>query len=133
MTSVPGRPGGASYWRSPTTKRIGGEASLRDRRTSPGLGSCARYRTSWAFVDSHGTNYTDCSGVSILCEECWAELTPMERVPFYRVWWEQTHWATMLDLDRPTYPYCQFPTREARIADSVDTWPRLLEAVLAGG
>lgn len=120
------RPGSASYWRSPTTQRIGYAASHLDPRVPPGLSDCMRCRTSWAFVDGHTTEYGDGSGSSILCEECWAELTPQERLPFYRVHWEQgvSEWR-FGPLAGPEY---------AEQGDRYRAeWPKIQAAVLAGG
>lgn len=73
-----------------------------ERLLHPGYGSCHRCGRSWAVVDGHSTpyhtvepatthdadNFTTISYVSSscfpLCEQCWKELTPEQRLPFYR-------------------------------------------------
>lgn len=50
---------------------------------SPGYSACLACGTSWLFVEGHATNYRDGSGCFPLCEKCWEERTPEERLPFY--------------------------------------------------
>ncbi len=73
---------------------------------TPHLGSCGRCFTTWAFVKSHTTYYTDGRGCFPLCEACWHELSPSERVPFYRdlmeVWQSQ---GRNIDDDWPRVEY----------------------------
>ena len=54
----------------------------------PGLGWCYRCKTNWAFVESHTTWLNDHAATFPLCEQCWDELTPEERLPYYRMQWE---------------------------------------------
>ncbi len=59
-----------------------GQASQRFN----GLSFCHRCLTTWGFVDHHCTQTKrDGSGMFPLCELCWRELKPVERVPFYRI------------------------------------------------
>lgn len=65
-------------------------AAGRDTRTgrisrvvSPGYSCCRACGTSWLFVEGHDTPYRDGSGCFPLCERCWEERTPEERLPFY--------------------------------------------------
>ena len=62
-------------------------------REYPGHSFCLRCRTAWGTVAEHSTRFATNSGMFPLCELCWAELTPQERLPFYRVLWEQWHMA----------------------------------------
>ncbi len=66
---------------------------------SPGYGQCGRCRTTWSFVDGHVTDYSKSGGCFPLCKQCWAELTPAERLPFYRRLWES--WSEP-NVDWPT-------------------------------
>lgn len=63
--------------------------NLRIGRTgqlfAPGYGWCLRCETPWLFVHYHLTPYgSHGRGCLPLCEKCWTELTPAQRVPFYR-------------------------------------------------
>lgn len=65
-------------------------SSLTDRH--PGileetLGRCGRCNISWKWVEGHSTQYSETSGCFPLCEKCWGELMPAERLPFYRDLW----------------------------------------------
>lgn len=55
---------------------------------TPGYSWCLRCKTSWPFVKYHATDYAKINGNGHgcfpLCTKCWAELTPMQRLPFYR-------------------------------------------------
>lgn len=52
---------------------------------APGYGACARCHTNWHFCDGHSTTATNSSwGMFPLCEQCWSELTPELRLPYYR-------------------------------------------------
>ena len=50
---------------------------------TPNLSSCGKCKTTWGFVEPHNTQYSRCYGMFPLCEECWSELTPQERLPYY--------------------------------------------------
>jgi hypothetical protein len=54
---------------------------------SPGWGSCGRCERTWNVTKSHSTQYTPTWGCFPLCEKCWGELSPEERLPFYRGLW----------------------------------------------
>lgn len=58
----------------------------------PGFGSCGRCDRPWSVCECHTTNYSGSGygGCFPLCEECWSELTPQTRLPYYRDlvdWW----------------------------------------------
>lgn len=60
---------------------------------APGFGHCGRCRTAWKFINGHTTPYVDGSGGCFpLCELCWSEMTPQERLPFYYVLFRQWEW-----------------------------------------
>lgn len=65
------------------------------RLLHPGWGTCLRCGMPWVKVESHRTQYNETSGCFPLCQECWDQLTPSERLPFYQqliaVWEEGGH------------------------------------------
>jgi hypothetical protein len=77
-----------------TEKRTG--LGFRDRvnmargRRSTGYGDCSRCLLTWDVVDGHTIAYATGCGCFPICNECWDELTPVERVPFYLAWLVQT-------------------------------------------
>lgn len=77
---------------------------------TPGYSHCLKCRTTWPFVKHHSTQFTQSRGMFPLCEQCWAELTPETRLPFYRRLW--LLWANMNEKD--------------------DEWPLIERAVLDG-
>jgi len=56
---------------------------------TPGYSWCKRCFTTWYFVNGHSTSYSETSGCFPLCEECWAECSIEERLPFYRELFEE--------------------------------------------
>jgi len=82
-----------------------------------GYGHCLRCETPWCFVEYHHTQYTDSSGCFPLCQKCWSELTPEQRLPFYR---------ELVD-----YWYMNWPPRADEPKFS-DTWHDVKTAVLNG-
>jgi hypothetical protein len=82
---------------------------------APGYGWCKRCKTPWRFVRYHSTSWS-AAGCIALCEGCWAELTPQERLPFYRVLVES--WHERPDLCRLTFD---------------EEWALVESAVLSGG
>lgn len=97
---------------SPGDPRIGIASRAFSR---PGVSHCYRCRTTWDFVAHHSTMYRDGSGLFALCEGCWAELTPEQRLPFYFVLHQEWEW-------------------DARLAgyERENDWPDIEKAVLAG-
>ncbi|MCK5316300.1 MAG: hypothetical protein KAJ55_00220 [Anaerolineales bacterium] len=55
----------------------------------PNYSSCYSCKTSWAVISGHVTHYSSSSGMFPLCERCWMNKTPKERLPFYRELWEE--------------------------------------------
>lgn len=55
---------------------------------SPGYSACGKCHTTWRFVKDHTTPYSQMGAMFPLCEQCWHELTPDERLPFYRDLWD---------------------------------------------
>ncbi len=82
------------------------------QRLAPGYSWCFRCETPWLFVKGHDTKYSPDRACFPLCEKCWGELTPDERLPYYRQLWE--HWKDVSSVDGKE-------------------WPAIEAAVLAGG
>ena len=94
---------------------------LRNRRGRlAGLGDCLRCHDTWDWKPSHVTNYSQTSGCFPLCEECWTELTPDERLPYYAL-------LAGLWIDE-----AQHYGRQDWVQDYVTAWPAIEAAVLAG-
>lgn len=53
------------------------------RLFAPGYSWCHRCGMPWKFTEGHTTWYTPGIGCFPLCEKCWRQLTPSERVPHY--------------------------------------------------
>lgn len=50
-----------------------------------GFGSCYRCGHSWAWRQPHGTQFGSGGRACFpLCEECWEQLTPEQRLPYYQ-------------------------------------------------
>jgi len=56
-----------------------------------GIGCCERCTITWHDAKYHSTSINSNSGMFPLCEECWQELSPAERVPFYGALWAAWH------------------------------------------
>lgn len=54
----------------------------------PSYSTCLRCGMSWAIVHGHTTYCTVGGGCFPLCEDCWSELTPEDRLSFYRKLWD---------------------------------------------
>ena len=63
--------------------------SLALRRASPGFSCCHRCGTPWDRCKAHTTRYEEGRGCFPLCEECWSETSPAERLPYYRQLWNE--------------------------------------------
>ena len=70
---------------------------------TPHMSYCLHCGTTWVFVRGHSTPYSESSGCFPLCEECWGEMTPAQRLPYYHEMYEAwndpsyAHWA---DIER---------------------------------
>ena len=58
--------------------------SFYEKPFALGYGSCGRCGRTWKFVKGHSTNYSENHGCFPLCENCWKDLTPEQRLPYYR-------------------------------------------------
>ncbi len=74
---------------------------------------CHKCKTTYFFVDSHNTYYGGGRGIFALCEKCWEELVPSERLPYYR---------KVVDMWESLTP-----------GDGVKVWNSVEKAVLGGG
>jgi hypothetical protein len=54
---------------------------------APNYSRCYRCGMPWKFTQGHSTPYNNDSGCFPLCEKCWGELTPQERLPYYKQLW----------------------------------------------
>lgn len=68
------------------------------RPFSPGYSTCGRCERPWTICKGHQTLYRPHNSMFPLCEDCWGELTPAQRLPYYKNligWWktfgEETH------------------------------------------
>ena len=78
------------------------------RALHPGYGCCGRCRTPWPECESHTTIVNFGHGMFPLCVDCWSELTPNQRLPYYK---------SMCDT----------------WTDHNDKWEEIQSTVLAGG
>jgi hypothetical protein len=56
---------------------------------TPGYSWCYKCKTTWQFVEGHHTPYSLGRGCFPLCEACWHETSPADRLPFYRELFER--------------------------------------------
>jgi hypothetical protein len=89
--------------------------------SQPNIAACARCLTTWAWVCGHATPYQTGSAVFPLCQVCWRDLTPAERMPYYRDL--VTLWTSQL------IEYRRFDLAVEYEAK----WPAIRAAVEAGG
>lgn len=57
------------------------------RLVFPEYSFCGRCGRTWPFCQEHKTPISSSGGCFPLCEDCWDELTPKERLPYYRDMW----------------------------------------------
>ncbi len=60
----------------------------KEQEQFPQKGTC--YRCGCPWIDSHPphtTPYSETRGCFPLCAECWSELSPEDRLPYYRELW----------------------------------------------
>jgi len=69
------------YWARRYQWRIG---RLSRKLGPPGYSWCGRCKTTWNYVHGHSTTYALGRACFPLCVKCWAELTPVDRLPYYR-------------------------------------------------
>jgi len=96
------------------------EKGIVEQQLYPGRGTCSRCGRPWGAVEGHATWYTEGHGCFPLCEECWEELTPEQRLPYYRQWIDDSVWQSHL------FGYPQYAEKTENM------WPELKKAVLAG-
>ena len=66
----------------------------------PGYGGCYRCQRRWPICQSHATPFRNQDGEKHgcfpLCQECWEELTPEQRLVYYQqLWAEWESWDKM--------------------------------------
>lgn len=66
---------------------------IEARKDAAGYGWCLRCGRPWTICKGHSTEFRDGIGCFPLCDECWAELAPETRLPYYRQMWNE--WEIM--------------------------------------
>jgi hypothetical protein len=85
------------------------------RGFSPGYSFCGRCGRPWTVCEGHSTPYTKGSGCFPLCKECWSELKPGQRIPYYRSLWREWNKSP------------------SALSEQMDiTWMRISKAVMEG-
>ncbi len=56
----------------------------------PTLSGCRMCGRVWRICREHDTPYSANKGCFPLCEDCWSELTPETRLPYYELLWYET-------------------------------------------
>ncbi len=75
------------------------------RAFSPGYSHCYRCGRPWSIAREHSTKCTETWGCFPLCEACWRELTPGDRIYYYRLLWLKWKKADReSDYNGLTYP-----------------------------
>jgi hypothetical protein len=68
------------------------------RCIAPGYSACKRCKMPWAFTQGHCTKWNKNGGMFPLCEHCWERLSPSERLPYYKMLWQEWHeWGPVRD------------------------------------
>jgi hypothetical protein len=83
----------------------------------PDCGTCYYCGRPWPVCKAHDTPYNDYKSCFPLCEDCWEELTPQERLPYYRQLWFK--WKSFGHKDCNGVPW-------------ETTWEIMKQAVMAG-
>lgn len=87
----------------------------------PFYSACGRCGMPWGATKNHVTKVTENRGIFPLCEKCWKDLTPQERLPYYRKLYES--WLKTAPKTLPDgTPY----------KGTNMTWEEIEAAVLAG-
>lgn len=87
----------------------------------PIYSACGRCGMPWRVTKHHSTNVTGGSGLFLLCERCWKDLTPQDRMPHYRTLYES--WLKTMPETLPDGTPYKGPNM---------TWEEIEIAVLAG-
>lgn len=90
-----------------------------ERGVAPGYSWCLHCGRPWKFVEGHVTPYTPSRGCFPLCEGCWGDMTPEERLPYYVELVRK--WMASTDITDPAY-----------FERVLEDWPAIREAVLEG-
>ena len=85
---------------------------------SPGYSCCSHCGRTWNICKSHVTMISSSDGCFPLCEQCWGELTPEERLPHYKALYRE--WLAYGYLDDGGQPW-------------EETWRQMKTAVMNGG
>lgn len=91
------------------------------RLVSPMYGACGRCGMPWNMTKNHVTSVTEICGIFPLCESCWKDMTPQDRLPYYKKLYES--WLKTAPKTLPDGT----PYKETNV-----TWEEIETAVLAG-
>ncbi len=89
------------------------------RQIFPLYSWCGRCGMPWRVTKNHMTGVNERGGMFPLCESCWKDMTPQERLPYYRKLYES--WLRPVILPDGT------PYKGTNL-----TWEEIEAAVLAG-
>ncbi len=79
---------------------------------------CHRCGIPWHMTEKHSTIYSEDRSCFALCEQCWGELTPKQRLSHYRELWQSGDYGNKGDK----------PTLKEHLAN----WEDIKSAVLKG-
>lgn len=91
------------------------------RLVFPMYSACGRCGMPWRVTMRHSTRVNEGGGMFPLCESCWKELTPQERIPYYKQLYDS--WLKTYPLTLPDGTPVSGPNM---------TWEEVEAAVLAG-
>lgn len=63
------------------------EPPVMPAKANDGYGHCRCCGRTWNVCECHPTQYDEGEACFPLCEECWSQLTPETRLPYYRTVW----------------------------------------------
>lgn len=78
----------------------------------PGFGYCYRCFRRWPTTQIHETDYSESHGCFPLCEDCWRELTPVTRLPYYHKMYQS--WLKNKPPDLPAFEEIARAVREGK-------------------
>ena len=82
-----------------------------------GFGSCYHCHDTWNYSKEHATYYDNGFACFALCQRCWQQMTPNQRMPYYMLL--ISNWIR------------QAPDERA-IAKIIGKWPKITAAVQQG-
>lgn len=110
------------YWARRYSIRLG---KITQRYSSYGF--CFKCGTTWEYVQNHVTYIEDGSGCFPMCEKCWRDTSPKDRLPYYRRLYDE--WASYDIPDNPLKPWSVYENAvltEGSEVEEVDDWPDVI-------